>query len=66
MITSVEPKVEARGRYTVAQTCKVLGICRNSLFKYTQEGRIKCLFRADSYRKLYEGKEILRFWSAVV
>lgn len=59
-----EPKVAESGRYTVTQTCNVLGIHRNTLQKYTLGGRIKCGFRRESARKFYKGSEILRFWRA--
>lgn len=64
MITSVEPNVAANGRYTVGQTCAVLGIHRNTLQKYTEAGLIKCGFRRETARKFYVGSEIVRFWRA--
>ena len=64
MITSEEPTVSSTGRYTVTQTCEILGIHRNTLREYTSSGRIKCGFRRESARKFYEGKEIIRFWRA--
>jgi DNA-binding transcriptional MerR regulator len=65
MITAVEPTVSATGRYSVTQTTEVLGIHRNTLINYTNKGLIKCGFRRESGRKFYEGREILRFWSAI-
>ena len=64
MITAIEPQVNLTGRYTVTQTCKHLGIHRNTLRRYTDEGFIKCSFRKESARKVYLGKEILRFWNS--
>lgn len=64
MITSIEPKVSDSGRYTVTETCRALGIHKDTLRKYTDENRIKCGFRRDSYRKFYKGSEIKRFWKA--
>ena len=54
MITSEEPTVSSTGRYTVTQTCEILGIHRNTLREYTSSGRIKCGFRRESARKFYE------------
>lgn len=62
MITSIEPQVSDTGRYSVTETCSVLGIHRNSLRKYTDMGLIKCGFRKLTARKFYAGREILRFW----
>lgn len=64
MITAIEPNVNAAGRYSVTETCGVLGIHRNSLRKYTEQGLIKCGFRRQTARKFYLGSEILKFWRA--
>lgn len=56
-----EPQVVATGRYNIGQTCLLLGISRNTLFKYTLNGTIKCGYRPN-LRKFYTGLEILRFW----
>lgn len=64
MVTAIEPKVSPTGRYTVTQTCEQLGIHRNTLRRYTDEGHIKCCFRRETARKVYLGKEILRFWNS--
>ncbi len=64
MISPVEPNVNELGRYSVMETCAALGIHRNSLRKYTEQGLIKCGFRKLSARKFYSGREILKFWRA--
>lgn len=64
MMTSIEPKVEASGRYTVGQASEALGIHRNTLRNYTEQGLIKCGFRKQTARKFYLGSEILKFWRA--
>lgn len=64
MITAIEPQVQPTGRYSVSETCKHLGIHRNTLRKFTDEGKIKCGFRRESARKFYLGSEIRRFWVA--
>lgn len=64
MIVSSEPQVNMTGRYTVTQACQILGIHRNTLRTYTDQGLIKCGFRRVGCRKFYEGKEIIRFWKA--
>lgn len=45
MITSTEPNVSATGRYSIGETCAALGIHRNTLCRYTEQGLIKCGFR---------------------
>lgn len=64
MISSIEPNVNVAGRYSVTETSAVLGIHRNSLRKYTEQGLIKCGFRRQTARKFYLGSEILKFWRA--
>jgi DNA-binding transcriptional MerR regulator len=64
MMTAAIPNVIDTGRYTVTQTALALGIHRNTLGSYTCQGLIKCGYRRGTGRKFYEGREILRFWSA--
>ena len=62
MVTE-QPKVQPNSRYTVTETCKLLGIDRNSLLKYTQSGRIKSGVRKSTAKKFYLGSEIINFWN---
>lgn len=64
MITAIEPNVSATGRYSVGETSAALGIHRNSLRRYTEQGLIKCGFRRPTARKFYLGSEIIKFWKA--
>lgn len=62
-----EPKVALSGRYSINETCALLGIHRDSLHKYTHSTfEIKCGWRKRGGRlvKYYLGSEILRFWRA--
>jgi len=63
---SEEPNVKLDGRYSIAQTCKVLGIHRTTLWRYTAYGRIKCGIRRSTAKKFYTGSEILRLWKATM
>jgi excisionase family DNA binding protein len=47
--------------YTVAETCKMLGIHRNTLFTYTANGHIICHKSVLNGRKYYTGREISSF-----
>ena len=66
MITSHEPNVSLNGRYTVIETCKILGICRNTLVKYTNMGAIRYGMRRSGPQKFYTGREIMRVWRSQV
>lgn len=63
-MTPLEPKVEVNGRYSVSEASTLLGIHRNTLRIYTNQGAIKCGFHKINMRKFYLGKEILRFWKS--
>nr|DAV83804.1 MAG TPA: helix-turn-helix domain protein [Caudoviricetes sp.] len=61
-MTNEEPKVADAGRYTITETCKVLGINRNTLRRWLQAGKMKVKFRRIDNRKVIEGAEIKRAW----
>lgn len=61
-MTKEEPKVADAGRYTMTETCKVLGIHRNTLRRWLQAGKMKVKFRRIDNRKVIEGAEIKRAW----
>ena len=61
-MTNVEPKVADSGRYTMTETCKVLGIHRNTLRRWLQAGKINVKFRRIDNRKVFEGSEIKKAW----
>lgn len=61
-MTAEEPRVSPAGRYSIPETCRILGIHRNTLFRYTMSGKIKCGFRRANGKKFYWGADILRFW----
>ena len=64
-MTAIEPRVALNGRYSIGETCSLLGIHRDTLRSYTDTERIiKCGFRKIGNRlvKYYLGCEILRFW----
>ena len=56
-VTSNEPKVIATSRYSINETCELLGITRKTLQKYTMFGLIKCGFRKATMKKFYTGLE---------
>lgn len=61
-MTNIEPKVVDAGRYTMTETCKALGIHRNTLRRWVQAGKMKVKFRRIDNRKVIEGAEIKRAW----
>ena len=63
-MVTIEPKISMAGRYTIEETCNLLGVHRHTLRRYTVKGKIRCGIRRSTMRKFYLGSEILRFWKA--
>ena len=59
-----EPKINLAGRYSIEETCALLGVHRHTLRRHTAKGTIRCGIRRSTSRKFYLGSEILRFWKA--
>ena len=57
-----QPNVQLTSRYTVTETCTILGIHRNTLRRYTNRGVIQSGFRKSTLKRFYLGSEILKFW----
>ena len=55
-VTSNEPKVIATSRYSINETCELLGITRKTLQKYTMFGLIKCGLRKATMKKTIQSK----------
>jgi predicted site-specific integrase-resolvase len=64
MITSTFPECADTGKYSIKDTCAILGIHRNSLAKYTKSGAILMTRTRDGLHGYYKGTEIKRFWRA--
>lgn len=62
MITNDQPNVKPASRYSVTQTCAILGIHRNTLLNHTKAGHIKAHYFKATGRKFYLGQDITKFW----
>lgn len=56
------PDVKRTSRYTVSQAAKILGVHRNTICCYCNQGLIKYTFRIGR-KKLIMGHELIRFWA---
>lgn len=65
-MTSEEPKVSPLGRYSCTEASKALGIHRNTLRRYSEEGFIKFGIHSITRRKFFMGSEILKLWKSQV
>ena len=63
-MTSVRPNIQKDGHYNVTETCKHLGINKDTLRKYTSMGWIKHHIQMGTCRKFYLGADILQFFDA--
>jgi DNA-binding transcriptional MerR regulator len=61
-MVATQPDVKLDGRYSISETCGLLGIHRHTLRKYTDSGEIKFRLRKDGSKKFYAGSEIIKFW----
>ncbi len=57
-----QPNVNPTGRYSVTDTCRLLGIHRNTLLKHTKIGHIKVMKNKTTKKKIYVGQAIIEFW----
>lgn len=64
MVTSQQPQINPVTRYTINETCLILGIHRNTLRSYVKAGLIKPT--TGITRQRFKGTEILRFWNLFV
>ena len=64
-MTQIEPKVSTSGRYPIGQAAQILGVHRNTLRRYNDQGLIKSgSRRIGRMDRFFLGSEILRFWRA--
>lgn len=61
-MVSVAPEVQLTGKYSSAETAKLLGVHRNSIINYTRAGLLKYGIRKSNGRKFFRGVDILYFW----
>lgn len=63
MMTNIKPQVHLQGRYSTAETCTLLGICRSTLYKKTKDGTIPVHYRKANMRPFYIGADIIAYWN---
>ncbi|MBR6499136.1 MAG: helix-turn-helix domain-containing protein [Clostridia bacterium] len=65
-MTGQLPTVDSTRRYSIGETCALLGIHRNTLRRYTHDGKIKAGMHKTTYRTFYTGLSILKFWNSTI
>lgn len=63
-MVSEQPNVRPAGRYSVTETCRLLGVHRNTLLKWRHSGflRPSGCHRVNG-RMYYTGLDIIKFWN---
>ena len=59
-----EPDIDDNARVPITIAAQLLGIHRSTLLEHTQNGYIKCMFHKVNKRRLYQGKELKRYWKS--
>ena len=60
------PSVSLMRRYTTKEACTILGVCRNTLVKYTRAGMIEFGTMKSNGRRFYLGGSLLKFYNSVL
>lgn len=64
MMCFEQPNVKPNGYYPIGVAAARLGIHRNTLRKYSDNGEIKgTIARSYPFRLLFTGRELLKLWS---
>ncbi|MBQ6254715.1 MAG: helix-turn-helix domain-containing protein [Bacteroidales bacterium] len=61
-----KPEVIPDEIYTIPETCKVLGIDRRTLRRYTTAGSITCHIRKADQRIVYRGQDISDCYYSII
>lgn len=65
-MTNEAPQVKPAGRYSVTETCAILGVHRSTLRRWTMAGAITASHHKGTGKKFYTGREITRFWMMTI
>lgn len=65
-MTNSRPKVALDDRFTITEAAKVLGVHRNTLLKACYSKMLKFGCRRTTGRKFFTGRELIRYWEAVL
>lgn len=63
-MTSIKPKVEPTGRYSIADTANHLGVSTRTIQRYIKDKTLKAEYRKANKKPFITGLEIIRAWQA--
>lgn len=58
------PDIKSDNRYSVNETCDLLGISKSKLYRDSNAGKIKYGVRRHNGRRFYRGIDIISYWRA--
>lgn len=61
MVAVLPEYITPNGQYNIKQTSAALGISRAALYNYDRDSLIRHELRPENGRRVYRGKEIIRF-----
>lgn len=62
MITT-QPDVKPLGLYGLMDTARALGVTKSTIQKWTAAGKLPFTIRRSTGKRVWYGKDILKFWS---
>lgn len=60
------PHVDSAGRYSLADTARILGVSPSTILRWTRAGHMRCLYRPVNHRPTWSGEEIIRVWQSKI
>lgn len=60
------PEIRQDGRYSITDASRLIGVSRNTLYRYIGEGMLKTRMRKVNGRKFIHGSELIKLWEASV
>lgn len=60
------PSIAVRGRYSVTEAAKVMGVDRSTIRRWIEAGTMRCGYHRHNKRRFVTGEEIQRFFNAQI
>lgn len=59
---TVRPELNPERYYTTAEAVRILEMDRSTFWRRIQDSGIKYKFQRGSMKRMYQGKELIKFW----
>lgn len=61
-----EIDVQPLAHYSPTEAAKLLGVSKTTLMRWTKRGDIACKVHKLTGKRFYQGRDILKYWNAVM